>query len=89
MCIGLEKRELTISYREIGNHIVKLVKVAKKGRSGYFDQYEYKLIVDNEVKSTFNTCCNLTYKSFNKLYKDVSENNIDLLIGNFNLFGYR
>lgn len=81
----MEKREMILSYREIGDHIVKLVKVAMQGSNGYFNHFEYKLVIDNEVKSTINTYGDYGINKFKKVFNGINESNIDLLIGNFKL----
>lgn len=79
----MEKRELTISYREIGGHVIKVVKIARQGINGYFNQFEYRLIIDNEVKSTLISCSDLGIKNFKNIFNGINKNNIDLLISNF------
>lgn len=82
----MEKREYVMNYRQIGNHIVKLVKISiRNPLTGLFNKYQYKLIIDDTPMSFIDTYRNLDKTYFNKMFLNINEANIDLLVGKFKL----
>lgn len=75
-----------MNYRQVGNHIVKLIKVAiQNPLTGLFNNYQYKLIIDDQPMSSISACRNLNTCHFNKIFNNINEYNIELLIGKFKL----
>lgn len=75
------KRVFKLSYREIGGHIVELLRTYMVKE----DEYIYELNIDNKTMSLLRTCKKLEREHFKDTLMSINEKNIDLFLGKFNL----
>lgn len=75
------KRTLKLSYREIGGHVVELLRTYLVKEN----EYIYELNIDNRTMTHLRTCRKLERDYFKDTLMSINEKNIDLFLGKFNL----
>lgn len=75
------KRTFKLSYREIGGHVVELLRTHLVKEN----EYIYELNIDNRTMSFLRTCKKLEREHFKEELMSINEKNIDLFLGRFNL----
>lgn len=76
-----QKRTFKLSYREVGGHIVELLRTHLVKENVYI----YELNIDNRTMSRLQTCKKLEREHFKDTLMNINEKNVDLFLGKFNL----